>query len=628
MEPFLVSARKYRPLNFEDVVGQSAITNTLEKSIDNNHLAQALLFCGPRGVGKTSCARILAKKINEKELGTSTEEDYAFNIFELDAASNNSVDDIRNLVDQVRIPPQKGAYKVYIIDEVHMLSTAAFNAFLKTLEEPPKHAIFILATTEKNKIIPTILSRCQIYDFKRITVTDMALHLGKIAADQGITAHPDALHLIAQKADGALRDALSIFDRIVSYTGENLSRQAVSENLNILDYDTYFAATDFMLAGDIPSSLLLFNDCLSLGFDGHHFIQGLAAHLRDLMLAQFPATISLMEVGEETKQRYESQAKQTPPAFLLGAIDIANHCDLQFKNAKNQRLLVELAIMKIASMLSGVEKKNRDWTEVITTPIIPTTEFKDHLPKKVVQHPSQNTAYVELGVETASVPMVDEAIVETTSDSLIDEAIVETASAPIVDEIPNAEPATITEPVSNAKPASFSEPVSVAPLTKPSLNLERKEGVSGLSIASLKAKKAHEDALKNKVQVDSPIIEDAFTEEILQKHWSDFIEKIEAEGQKIIASNLNADQPKLLDNFVIGITLPNDTMKKEVERAQSGVLDYLKSKLNNHSISLEVSVLETMDTKYAFTPEEKYEKIRSKNPAVDVLRQSFDLDLQ
>ena len=616
MEPFLVSARKYRPLNFEDVVGQSAITNTLEKSIDNNHLAQALLFCGPRGVGKTSCARILAKKINEKELGTSTEEDYAFNIFELDAASNNSVDDIRNLVDQVRIPPQKGAYKVYIIDEVHMLSTAAFNAFLKTLEEPPKHAIFILATTEKHKIIPTILSRCQIYDFKRITVTDMALHLGKIAADQGITAHPDALHLIAQKADGALRDALSIFHRIVSYTGENLSRQAVSENLNILDYDTYFAATDFMLTGDIPSSLLLFNDCLSLGFDGHHFIQGLAAHLRDLMLAQFPATISLMEVGEETKQRYESQAKQTPPAFLLGAIDIANHCDLQFKNAKNQRLLVELAIMKIASMLSGVEKKNRDWTEVITTPIIPTTEFKDHLLKKVVQHPSQNTASVELGVETASVPMVDEAIVETTSAPLIDEAIVETASAPIVDEIPNAESATITEPV------------SVAPLTKPSLNLERKEGVSGLSIASLKAKKVHEDALKNKVQVDSPIIEDAFTEEILQKHWSDFIEKIEAEGQKIIASNLNADQPKLLDNFVIGITLPNDTMKKEVEKAQSGVLDYLKSKLNNHSISLEVSVLETMDTKYAFTPEEKYEKIRSKNPAVDVLRQSFDLDLQ
>ena len=590
MEPFLVSARKYRPLNFDDVVGQSAITNTLEKSIANNHLAQALLFCGPRGVGKTSCARILAKKINEKELGTSTEEDYAFNIFELDAASNNSVDDIRNLVDQVRIPPQKGAYKVYIIDEVHMLSTAAFNAFLKTLEEPPKHAIFILATTEKHKIIPTILSRCQIYDFKRITVTDMALHLGKIAADQGITAHPDALHLIAQKADGALRDALSIFDRIVSYTGKDLSRQAVSENLNILDYDTYFAATEFMLAGDIPSSLLLFNDCLSLGFDGHHFIQGLASHLRDLMLAQFPATISLMEVGEETKQRYEAQAKQTPPNFLLGAIDIANHCDLQFKNAKNQRLLVELAIMKIASILSGGEKKNRNWTEVSDSPIIPTTEFKEHTPKKVIQEPATNTASVEPEIKTTS--------------------------APVIDEIPIA------------KPIPVDVPVPVEAPSKPTLNLEKKEGVSGLSIASLKAKKAHEEALKNKVQVDSPIIEDPFTEEVLQKHWNDFVEKIEQEGQKIIASNLNADQPKLLDHFVIGITLPNDTMKKEVERAQSGVLDYLKAKLNNHSITLKVSVLETMDTKYAFTPEEKYEKIRSKNPAVDVLRQSFDLDLQ
>ncbi len=597
MEPFLVSARKYRPLNFDDVVGQSAITNTLEKSIANNHLAQALLFCGPRGVGKTSCARILAKKINEKELGTSTEEDYAFNIFELDAASNNSVDDIRNLVDQVRIPPQKGAYKVYIIDEVHMLSTAAFNAFLKTLEEPPKHAIFILATTEKHKIIPTILSRCQIYDFKRITVTDMALHLGKIATDQGITAHPDALHLIAQKADGALRDALSIFDRIISYTGENLSRQAVSENLNVLDYDIYFAETEFMLAGDIPSSLLVFNDCLSLGFDGHHFIQGLASHLRDLMLAQFPATISLMEVGEETKQRYEAQAKKTPPDFLLGAIDIANHCDLQFKNAKNQRLLVELAIMKIASMLSGGEKKNRDWTEVSASPIIPSTEFKEHTPKKVIQVPAPNTVSVELEVETASAPVVDEMIVET-------------ASAPILEEIPIAKPIPVNES------------------TKPTLNLEKKEGVSGLSIASLKAKKAHNEALKNKVQVDSPIIEDPFTEEVLQKYWNDFVEKIEKEGQKIIASNLNADQPKLLDNFVIGITLPNDTMKKEVERAQSGVLDYLKAKLNNHSITLKVSVLETMDTKYAFTSEEKFEKIRSKNPAVDVLRQSFDLDLQ
>ena len=599
MEPFLVSARKYRPHNFEDVVGQSAITNTLEKAINQNHLAQALLFCGPRGVGKTSCARILAKKINEKELGTSNEEDYAFNIFELDAASNNSVDDIRNLVDQVRIPPQKGAYKVYIIDEVHMLSTAAFNAFLKTLEEPPKHAIFILATTEKHKIIPTILSRCQIYDFKRITVTDMALHLGKIAADQQINAHPDALHLIAQKADGALRDALSIFDRIVSYTGKDLSRQAVSENLNILDYDTYFSVTDFMLAGDIPSSLLLFNDCLSLGFDGHHFIQGLASHLRDLMLAQFPATIALMEVGEETKQRYQEQSKSTPSTFLLGAIDIANHCDLQFKNAKNQRLLVELAIMKIASMLSGGEKKNRDWTEVATAPIIPAASFKDHRATKIIQTPA--AAEIPSEIET---PTEIEAPTEIETPSKIET------------------PSEIEAPTETKVPDMSEEAVT------PTIHLEKKEGVSGLSIASLKAKKAHEEALKNKVQEDSPTIEDPFTEEVLRQHWSDYVEKIEQEGQKIMASTLNADLPQLLDHFVIGITLPNDTMRKEVERAQSGVLDYLKNKLNNHSISLKVSVLETMDTKYAFTPEEKYEKIRSKNPAVDVLRQSFDLDLQ
>lgn len=605
MEPFLVSARKYRPLNFEDVVGQSAITNTLEKAINQNHLAQALLFCGPRGVGKTSCARILAKKINEKELGTSNEEDYAFNIFELDAASNNSVDDIRNLVDQVRIPPQKGAYKVYIIDEVHMLSTAAFNAFLKTLEEPPKHAIFILATTEKHKIIPTILSRCQIYDFKRITVTDMALHLGKIAADQQINAHPDALHLIAQKADGALRDALSIFDRIVSYTGKDLSRQAVSENLNILDYDTYFSVTDFMLAGDIPSSLLLFNDCLSLGFDGHHFIQGLASHLRDLMLAQFPATIALMEVGEETKQRYQEQSKSTPSTFLLGAIDIANHCDLQFKNAKNQRLLVELAIMKIASMLSGGEKKNRDWTEVATASIIPAASFKDHRATKIIQTPA--AAEIPSEIET---PSEIESPTEIETPSKI-ETPSETES-----------PSEIEAPTETEVPDMSEEAVT------PTIHLEKKEGVSGLSIASLKAKKAHEEALKNKVQEDSPTIEDPFTEEVLRQHWSDYVEKIEQEGQKIMASTLNADLPQLLDHFVIGITLPNDTMRKEVERAQSGVLDYLKNKLNNHSISLKVSVLETMDTKYAFTPEEKYEKIRSKSPAVDVLRASFDLDLQ
>ena len=356
MEPFIVSARKYRPQTFEDVVGQRSITNTLQNAIDNNHLAQALLFCGPRGVGKTTCARILAKQINQDSTDRK-DEDFAFNIFELDAASNNSVDDIRNLIDQVRIPPQVGKYKVYIIDEVHMLSQSAFNAFLKTLEEPPKHAIFILATTEKHKIIPTILSRCQIFDFKRITVKDAAEYLKYIAEQQGITVEDDALHIIAQKADGAMRDALSIFDRVVSYSGKQLTRKAVTENLNVLDHDTYFAATDLVLAHAIPDLLMLFNNTLAEGFEGHHFIAGLASHFRDLMVCKHEATISLLEVGEKAREQYREQSKNTSEAFLLKAIDIANECDLKYKTSRNHRLLVELTLMKLASINFETEKK-------------------------------------------------------------------------------------------------------------------------------------------------------------------------------------------------------------------------------------------------------------------------------
>ena len=289
MEHFIVSARKYRPQNFVDVVGQQAITNTLENAIKNNHLAQALLFTGPRGVGKTSCARILAKRINQEDATTSNDEDFAFNIFELDAASNNSVDDIRSLTDQVRIPPQTGKYKVYIIDEVHMLSQAAFNAFLKTLEEPPAHAIFILATTEKHKIIPTILSRCQIFDFKRIGVLDAKNYLKTICEKENITADDDALHIIAQKADGAMRDALSIFDRVVSFSGNNLTREAVTQNLNVLDYDVYFNMTDLLLTNKIPDVLMAYNSVLAKGFEGHHFISGLASHFRDCLLYTSPS---------------------------------------------------------------------------------------------------------------------------------------------------------------------------------------------------------------------------------------------------------------------------------------------------------------------------------------------------
>ncbi len=377
MEPFVVSARKYRPQTFKDVVGQKSITDTLTNAIENNHLAQALLFCGPRGVGKTTCARILAKNINQ-DSQINADEDFAFNIFELDAASNNSVDDIRNLTDQVRIPPQVGKYKVYIIDEVHMLSQSAFNAFLKTLEEPPKHAIFILATTEKHKIIPTILSRCQIFDFKRITVKDASEYLKYIAEQQGIIADEDALHIIAQKADGAMRDALSIFDRVVSFAGKNLTRKAVTENLNVLDYDTYFKATDLILENNIPDLLVQFNKILALGFDGHHFISGLASHFRDLMVCRHEQTIELLEVGETAKKKYGEQAKRTSSQFLLKAIDLANDCDLKYRTSKNQRLLVELTLMKLASLDFSGEKKNPESIALAdqTVELVPAYYFK------------------------------------------------------------------------------------------------------------------------------------------------------------------------------------------------------------------------------------------------------------
>lgn len=359
MEQFIVSARKYRPQTFEDVVGQEAITNTLSNAIANNHLAQALLFTGPRGVGKTTCARILAKRINQEASDAPTgNEDFAFNIFELDAASNNSVDDIRELTDQVRIPPQVGKYKVYIVDEVHMLSSAAFNAFLKTLEEPPNHVIFILATTEKHKIIPTILSRCQIFDFKRITVADAKHYLVKIAEKEGVEAEDDALHIIAQKADGAMRDALSIYDRVVSFSGKHLTRAAVAENLNVLDYEVFFKSTDLILANDIPGLLVQFNDILAKGFDGQHYIAGLASHFRDVLVCQNAETIQLLEVGDETKSKYHKQSKACSKPFLLEAIKLANTCDFNYKTSQNQRLHVELCLMQLASLTFSAKKKS------------------------------------------------------------------------------------------------------------------------------------------------------------------------------------------------------------------------------------------------------------------------------
>ncbi|HWW41071.1 DNA polymerase III subunit gamma/tau, partial [Pedobacter sp.] len=367
MENFIVSARKYRPATFETVVGQHHITGTLKNAIKNNQLAQAFLFCGPRGVGKTTCARILAKTINctnltaeQEACGTcesciSFQTGHSFNFHELDAASNNSVDDIRSLIDQVRIPPQAGKYKIYIIDEVHMLSANAFNAFLKTLEEPPSYAIFILATTEKHKILPTILSRCQIFDFNRIQVEDIASHLNKIAQREHIAVEADGLHIIAQKADGGLRDALSMFDQIVSYTNKNLTYKSVIDNLNILDYDYYFKLTEYLTSANVSQSLVLFDEILNNGFDGNNFINGLASHLRNLLVGKDPQTVKLLEVSENIKQKYISQSQQTSVSFILTALNLANQCDLSYKNSKNQRLQVELALIKMCHIPSVLQ---------------------------------------------------------------------------------------------------------------------------------------------------------------------------------------------------------------------------------------------------------------------------------
>ncbi len=561
MEQFIVSARKYRPQVFADVVGQQAITNTLENAIANSHLAQALLFTGPRGVGKTSCARILAKRINQ-EASFADEEDFAFNIFELDAASNNSVDDIRSLTDQVRIPPQTGKFKVYIIDEVHMLSQAAFNAFLKTLEEPPAHAIFILATTEKHKIIPTILSRCQIFDFKRIGVLDAKNYLKVIAEKEGITADDDALHIIAQKADGAMRDALSIFDRVVSFSGNNLTREAVTQNLNVLDYDTYFMMTGLLLENKIPDVLIAFNDVLTKGFEGHHFINGLASHFRDLLVAKDKATIALLEVGDVAKKKYLEQATIASVQFLIAAIHKANDCDLSYRASKNQRLLVELTLMQIASITFDGEKKKP------SNYIIPATFFTSLSPAaKAINTPVQTK-------------QVAEKVVKST------------------------EPPTLQKPVLK--------------------NVKRR--ASSLTLKSIHVKKEEKSETQLEENFDNHP-KDAFSQKELENAWKKYYAKLIKNGQKSIASILMADKPKLLQNFQVQFSLPNNLMAGQLEREKPTLNKHLREVLNNYGITIQIIVSETVTKKFVYTPQEKYEKLLELNPNLGKLREAFKLDL-
>jgi len=573
MEHFVVSARKYRPQTFKDVVGQQAITNTLLNAIDNNHLAQALLFTGPRGVGKTTCARILAKMINS-DGNTTEDEDFAFNIFELDAASNNSIDDIRSLTDQVRIPPQVGKYKVYIIDEVHMLSQAAFNAFLKTLEEPPKHCIFILATTEKHKIIPTILSRCQIFDFKRITVKDAKAYLKYIAEEQDVVAEDDALHIIAQKADGAMRDALSIFDRVVSFSGKNLTRQAVTENLNVLDYETYFTSTDLILENKIPELLIQYNTVLSKGFDGHHYIAGLASHFRDLLVCKNPSTIELLEVGDDTKIKYIEQSKKSSQSFLIKGIDIANDCDLKYKTSKNQRLLVELALMQLASITFDGEKKNSRHY------IIPPSYFKAR------------------GI--TPIP-VSKAKIETIQSK----NIVQTKT----------ENTEVTTSIEDSKVV----------IPKISINNPGKK-TSGLSLKSIREKKEHLIRQMDVVIDEENLPKEPVTESTLIDAWNSYIKSLHQKGEKIMASIMEMEVPKL-EGTAICLTYSNNTSKIELERAQYPLLAHIRKTCKNYDLHLKIIVNEEIAKKYAFTPQEKYDKLKEKNPNLEILKQTFGLDV-
>jgi len=594
MEHFIVSARKYRPQGFDQVVGQKSITRTLDNAISNNHLAQALLFTGPRGVGKTTCARILAKKINQDSVDNLNgadhpDEDFAFNIFELDAASNNSVEDIRSLIDQVRIPPQTGRFKVYIIDEVHMLSSAAFNAFLKTLEEPPAHAIFILATTEKHKIIPTILSRCQIFDFKRITVEDIKEQLQRVAQAEGIQAEDDALHLMALKADGAMRDALSIFDRIVSFCGNSISREAVAENLHILDYSYYFNITDLMLKGGIPELLLQLDEILAQGFDGQHFINGLCSHFRDLLVAQTPKTIPLLEVGENVKQDYAKQAQSADRSWLMTALDIANQCALNYRNSRNPRLLIELCLMQLAS-LNDLKQKKKPTSQPY---IIPAAQLKP--------------------IETPSI-QENSAILPT--DDLNHRADTETESTNI-----NSGQAD--------KPSQEVEGLKNSPkkTRKIEIKLEGKRtGVSSLSLKSIQEKKQLEAQQKASGPTPGEIRTEEFSAEALLKAWNEYTNQIKEEGKFNLYSHLTMESPEV-NGTEITLTFPNDTIRVEVERDKGPLMAYLADQLSNDQLSLKINVVESAVKRYAYTPEEKFAQLKEQNPLLEVLRSSLDLDV-
>ena len=620
MENYIVSARKYRPSTFESVVGQRALTTTLKNAIATQKLAHAYLFCGPRGVGKTTCARIFAKTINcmtptadgeacnQCESCVAFNEQRSYNIHELDAASNNSVDDIRQLVEQVRIPPQIGKYKVYIIDEVHMLSASAFNAFLKTLEEPPRHAIFILATTEKHKILPTILSRCQIYDFNRISVEDTVNHLSYVASKEGITAEPEALNVIAMKADGGMRDALSIFDQVVSFTGGNITYKSVIDNLNVLDYEYYFRLTDCFLENKVSDALLLFNDILNKGFDGSHFITGLSSHFRDLLVGKDPVTLPLLEVGASIRQRYQEQAQKCPLPFLYRAMKLCNECDLNYRISKNKRLLVELTLIQVAQL---------------------TTEGDDvsggRGPKKTIKPVFTQPAAAQQP-QVASATQVPQAPVHSSPSSVTTQAANGTTA-----QHPQASAAV--QPGAPASPGAASSAPSQGAGVAQTAKEERKIPVMKMSSLGVSIKNPQRDQVSQNAtttyvpKVQQPEEDFMFNDRDLNYYWQEYAGQLPKE-QDALAKRMQMLRPALFNNSTtFEVVVDNEFAAKDFTALIPELQDYLRGRLKNSKVMMTVRVSEATETVRPVGRVEKFQMMAQKNQALMQLKDEFGLEL-
>ena len=620
MENYIVSARKYRPSTFESVVGQRALTTTLKNAIATQKLAHAYLFCGPRGVGKTTCARIFAKTINcmtptadgeacnQCESCVAFNEQRSYNIHELDAASNNSVDDIRQLVEQVRIPPQIGKYKVYIIDEVHMLSASAFNAFLKTLEEPPRHAIFILATTEKHKILPTILSRCQIYDFNRISVEDTVNHLSYVASKEGITAEPEALNVIAMKADGGMRDALSIFDQVVSFTGGNITYKSVIDNLNVLDYEYYFRLTDCFLENKVSDALLLFNDILNKGFDGSHFITGLSSHFRDLLVGKDPVTLPLLEVGASIRQRYQEQAQKCPLPFLYRAMKLCNECDLNYRISKNKRLLVELTLIQVAQLttegddVSGGRGPTKTIKPIFTQPA-------------AAQQP-----------QVASATQVQQAPVHSSPSSVTTQAANGTTA-----QHPQASAAV--QPGAPASPGAASSAPSQGAGVAQTAKEERKIPVMKMSSLGVSIKNPQRDQVSQNTtttyvpKVQQPEEDFMFNDRDLNYYWQEYAGQLPKE-QDALAKRMQMLRPALLNNSTtFEVVVDNEFAAKDFTALIPELQDYLRGRLKNSKVMMTVRVSEATETVRPVGRVEKFQMMAQKNQALMQLKDEFGLEL-